>query len=147
MRVWLDELLEEHRALARETASLEKRVWTTRMRAQAARDWAAAVRAASPRDRRSEAQWRGGPVTWFTIDGELAGRHVRARWSHGRLDCDERLLTQAQLLVDLGTVFVNHDPPASVDATLTGAPPAVMLTLARACDRVDGVDFSPAPGH
>jgi hypothetical protein len=51
------------------------------------------------------------------------------------------LLTHARLLADLGTVFVNDDPPATVRATLEGPPAAVMLTLAAACDHVTCVDF------
>ncbi len=62
----------------------------------------------------------------------------------GRLTGDDRLLTHAQLLVDLGTVFVNDDPPAAVEATLTGEPAAVMLTLAHACDVVTSVDADPS---
>jgi hypothetical protein len=145
MQARLEKLLDQHRSLTEETASARRRAWETRMRARAVRDWAAAVRSGSGRRHNSE-QWRDGAVTWFTVEGELANRPVRARWSHGHLECDERLLTQAQLLVELGTVFVNHDPPASVEATLTGPPPAVMLTLARACDRVERVDFTPPGG-
>ena len=82
-------------------------------------------------------------VSWFSIRGELGGRPVSALWDAGRLTCDPSLLTQAQLLVDLGTVFTSKDPPANVEATLTGAAAAIMLTLARSCDRVFGVEFDP----
>ncbi len=50
----------------------------------------------------------------------------------------------AQLLADLRTLFVNDDPPARVEATLTGTPAAVMLTLARACDTVTSVESETA---
>ena len=84
------------------------------------------------------------PVRSFTLEGELGGYPVRVRWDHGRLTGDPRLITHAQLLADLGTVFVNNHPPARVEATLTGEPAAVMLTLARACDRVTSVESEPA---
>src|SRR5438445_317375 len=71
----------------------------------------------------------------------LGGIPVWAYWERGRLSGDPRLLTQARLLVDMGTVFVNDDPPARVAATLEGPPPAIMLTLAQACDHVKNVDF------
>ena len=84
------------------------------------------------------------PVRAFTLEGTLAGRVVLARWHNGRLTGDDRLLTHAQLLADMGTVFVNEIPPARVHATLTGEPAAVMLTLARACDTVTSVESEPA---
>ena len=83
------------------------------------------------------------PVRRFSLEGELGGRRVQACWDNGRLTGDARLLTHAQLLADLGTVFVNDDPPARVEATLIGEPAAVMLTLARACDVVTSVESEP----
>jgi hypothetical protein len=83
-------------------------------------------------------------VRSFTLEGQLGDHSVQASWDDGRLTGDARLLTHAQLLADLGTVFVNANPPARVEATLTGEPAAVMLTLARACDTVTRVESEPA---
>jgi hypothetical protein len=81
-------------------------------------------------------------VRWFSVTGVLNERVVWARWARGRLRCHPELMTHARLLVELGTVFANANPPAAVEATVTGDPASVMLTLAQACDRVISVDFS-----
>jgi hypothetical protein len=149
LRRWTDSLVSRSTRLVAEidsvlarTADVHRRAWETRLRARAVRDWSEALRGrAGPS---SPAGALGAPVRWFTLTGELGQHPVRAEWLHGRLSvCDPRLLTQAQLLVELGTMFVNDDPPAEVTATLTGPPAAVMLTLARACDTVFSVDFEP----
>ena len=129
-------------ALTSRTAALKQESWEVRLRATAARDWAAAVRMA--RQAPTAHVQVDAPVRWFTVEGQLGGHPVRAFWDKGRLTGDARLLTQAQLLTDLGTVFVNDDPPARVEATLTGTPAAVMLTLARACDMVTSVESETA---
>lgn len=129
-------------ALTTRTAAVKKEAWEVRLRAKAARDWAAAVRMAR---RAPTAPVRAdAPVRSFTVEGLLADRAVQAHWNNGRLTGDDRLLTHAQLLVDMGTVFVNDDLAARVHATLTGEPAAVMLTLARACDTVTSVESEPA---
>src|SRR5437764_10906435 len=141
-RARTDELRAHTSALTSRTEAVKREAWEVRLRAKAARDWAAAVRMArhAPRAHvRDDA-----PVRSFTLEGELGGYPVRVRWDHGRLTGDPRLITHAQLLADLGTVFVNNHPPARVEATLTGEPAAVMLTLARACDRVTSVESEPA---
>jgi hypothetical protein len=76
-----------------------------------------------------------GP-TQFTVEGVVDGRPVSARWSDGRLHCDEPLRERALFLVDLGEELVYTDPPRRFAATLTGRPVAIALTLLRACDRV-----------
>jgi len=81
-------------------------------------------------------------VRWFSLAGVIGEQEVWAEWSSGRLRCHPALMTQARLLVELGTVFEHAEPRARVEATITGAPAAVMLTLASACDRVMGVDYS-----
>jgi hypothetical protein len=145
-------VLQQSQALRERTAELENRVktvgsrnaevrqhaWETRLRSRAIRDWAQAVRSTP----HGAHHWLDDhPVRWFSVDGHLAGQPVWARWSNGVLRCDPRLRTQAQLVVDLGTVFVNDEPAARVEATLTGPPAAVMLTLAQACDVVTSIDF------
>ena len=128
-------------ALTSRTQAVKQEAWEVRLRAKAARDWAAAVRMARQAPR---AHVRvDAPVRSFTLEGRLAGRPVQARWDNGRLTGDARLITHAQLLADLHTVFVNANPPARVEATLTGEPAAVMLTLARACDTVTSVESDP----
>src|SRR5947209_3672071 len=128
--------------LAARTEAVKQEAWEMRLRAKAARDWAEAVRMARQAPR---AHVRvDAPVRSFTLEGELGGHSVQACWHNGRLTGDARLLTHAQLLADLGTVFVNANPPARVEATLTGEPAAVMLTLARACDMVTSVESEPA---
>jgi hypothetical protein len=129
-------------ALTSRTEAVKQEAWEVRLRAKAARDWAAAVRMAR-RAPRAHVQV-DAPVRWFALEGQLGGRPVEACWDNGRLTGDARLLTHAQLLADLGTVFVNANPPARVEATLTGAPAAVMLTLARACDMVTSIESEPA---
>ena len=127
--------------LTSRTLAVKQEAWEVRLRAKAARDWAAAVRMARQAPKahvRDDA-----PVRSFTLEGQLGGHSVHASWDNGRLTGDARLLTHAQLLADLGTVFVNANPPARVEATLTGEPAAVMLTLARACDTVTSVESEP----
>ncbi|TMK83597.1 MAG: hypothetical protein E6G57_15750 [Actinobacteria bacterium] len=129
-------------ALTSRTAAVKQEAWEVRLRAKAARDWAAAVRMAR---QAPKAHARiDAPVHSFTLEGHLGGRSVWACWDSGRLTGDARLITHAQLLADLGTVFINANPPARVEATLTGEPAAVMLTLARACDTVTSVESEPA---
>lgn len=129
-------------ALLSQNEAIKHKAWKTRLRASAARDWAVALRMARPS--RVSQPALDAPVRSFTVEGELAGRPVGAKWRHGIVTGDDRLLTQAQLLVDLGAVFENADPPARVEATLTGEPAAVMLTLAHACDLVTSVESEPA---
>jgi len=129
-------------ALTSRTAAVKQEAWEVRLRSKAARDWAAAVRMAR---RAPRAHVRvDAPVRSFTLEGQLGGRSVQACWENGRLTGDARLITHAQLLADLGTVFINVNPLARVEATLTGEPAAVMLTLARACDTVTSVESEPA---
>jgi hypothetical protein len=150
LRRWTASLVSRSTRLAVEiddvmsrSADAQRRAWETRMRARAMRDWSEALRGGP--DPRSAGRTIGTPVRSFSVSGELGQHPVVAEWSDGRLSaCDPRLLTQAQLLVELGTVFVNEEPPAQVAATLTGPPAAVMMTLARACDIVFSVDFEAA---
>jgi len=129
-------------ALLSKSEAIKHEAWKTRLRASAARDWAVALRMAKPA--RAPRAPLDALVRSFTVHGELAGRPVQAEWRGGALTGDDRLLTHAQLLVDLGAVFANADPPARVEATLTGEPAAVMLTLAHACDVVASVESEPA---
>ncbi|HMC52145.1 MAG TPA: hypothetical protein VKI64_05235 [Acidimicrobiales bacterium] len=123
--------------LGEKVGQLKETVRAARRRNCALRDWSGAIRATLPGP-----QWTAGAtVRWMRVEGELDGRDVWAQWEGGRLSGDPRLLTHARLLVDLGTVFVNHDPAARVRATLEGPPAAIMLTVAHACDHVTSVDF------
>src|SRR3954470_15281617 len=116
------ELKATNSVLTSRTAAVKQEAWEVRLRAKAARDWAAAVRMAR---RAPRAHVRvDAPVRSFTVEGVLGGRPVRVHWEQGRLSGDGRLLTHAQLLADLGTVFVNDHPRARVEATLTGEPAA-----------------------
>ena len=115
----------------------QEKAWAGKLRSRALRDWSRAIRA----DRPSLVLSSDTTVRWIEVVGKLGGRPVWARWEGGRLFGDSRLLTHARLLVDLGTVFKNETPRALVRATLAGPPPAVMLTLAHACDHVTSVDF------
>src|SRR5438270_12824534 len=86
-------------ALTSRTAAVKQEAWEVRLRAKAARDWAAAVRMAR---RAPRAHVRvDAPVRSFALHGFLAGHAVHARWDNGRLTGDDLLLTHAQLLVDL----------------------------------------------
>ncbi|MBV8295917.1 MAG: hypothetical protein JO085_03700 [Acidimicrobiia bacterium] len=118
---------------------VRQQAWEHRLRSKAIRDQSAALK-----ERFDDGVLGATPddgVPWFSLAGVLGDRNVWARWAHGSLRCHPDLMTQARLLVELGTVFEHHDPPARVEATVTGAPAAVMMTLARACDRVVVVDF------
>jgi hypothetical protein len=138
------ELQKSLRAVSARTQQLTEAAWEARLRAQAARDWAQTVR----RDRHRRPTWLDPhPVQWFSLEGELGEEWVWARWRNGVLTCADRLRTQATLAVDLGTVFVNDDPPARVPATLSGPPAAVMLTLAQVCDKVTGIDYELVEGR
>jgi hypothetical protein len=119
---------------ARETA------WAVRLRSRAIRDQHAALRTRF--DEGLTARRRDTSGKGFALTGALGDRPVWAHWWGGRLRCHPSLMTQARLLVEMGTVFVHADPPAWVEATVTGDPAAVMLTLARACDHVVSVNFS-----
>jgi hypothetical protein len=136
------ELANTTSALRSQNQAIKHEAWKARLRAGAARDWAVALRMAKPA--RATNARPGAPVRSFSVQGELAGRPVQAEWHTGCLTGDDRLLTHAQLLVDMGATFVNADPPAHVKATLTGEPAAVMLTLAHACDVVTSVESEPA---
>ena len=136
------ELADATSALRSQNQAIKHEAWKARLRAGAARDWAVALRMAKPA--RPPHAPLDALVRSFTVQGELAGRPVQAEWRNGCLTGDVRLLTHAQLLVDLGAVFANADPPARVEATLTGEPAAVMLTVAHACDVVTSVESEPA---
>jgi hypothetical protein len=118
-----------------------QQAWTLRLRSKATRDYAAALRERFDEGLHPSPIPLDQGVMWFELSGILAEKPVWARWSGGRLRCHDDLMTQARLLVELGTVFESTDPPVRVEATVTGHPAAVMMTLARACDRVITVDF------
>jgi hypothetical protein len=77
----------------------------------------------------------------FSVEGMVDGERVSARFAHGLLDCDEPLRDRALFLVDFGEELVYADPPRRFEATLSGRPVAVALTLLRACDRVMAFEF------
>jgi hypothetical protein len=77
----------------------------------------------------------------FRLEGWLGDRPVNASFEDGKLSLDDRLATQAMLLVDLGETFVTADGDQPIGATLDGPPQAVFLTLIRACERVTGASF------
>src|SRR4051794_34087218 len=133
--------LAERLCVTRAEALLRRReAWQLRVRSKAVRDQSAALR--EPFDDGRVAGTKDDAVQWFSLRGVLGDSSVWAQWANGRLQCHPDLMTQARLIVELGTVFQHADPPARVVATVTGDPAAVMLTLARACDRVTTVDFA-----
>ena len=77
----------------------------------------------------------------FTVEGVVDGQAVAAHLADGLLDCDELLRDRALFLVDLGEELIYADPPRRFEATLSGRPVAVALTLLRACDRVVAFEF------
>jgi hypothetical protein len=88
----------------------------------------------------------GAPTTprellGFTVEGTVDGQQVAARFANGLLNCDELLRDRALFLVDLGEELIYADPPRRFEATLSGRPVAVALTLLRACDRVVAFEF------
>jgi hypothetical protein len=77
----------------------------------------------------------------FAVEGVVDGQPVSAHLTNGLLDCDELLRDRALFLVDLGEELIYADPPRRFEATLSGRPVAVALTLLRACDRVVAFEF------
>ena len=80
-----------------------------------------------------------GALDAFQVEGLLDGQPVAAGWAWGRLACDPVLRARAELLVDLGEVFFDHEGRPRYQASLDGPALAVALTLVRACDRVTGL--------
>jgi hypothetical protein len=65
---------------------------------------------------------------------------VRAVWADGQLCCDRLLEGRARLLVELGAEFGRQEAPPHYQASLQAPPPAVLLTLIRACDRATVIE-------
>jgi len=82
-----------------------------------------------------------GPLGWFALEGVLDDRVVRAVWADGQLCCDRLLEARARLLVDLGAEFGSREAPPRYQASLQAPPPAVLLTLIRACDRATVIQY------
>jgi len=77
------------------------------MRSSTIRDHSAALR--SHFDEGILDAMRDDLVGWFSLRGTLGESHVWAAWTAGRLRCHPSLMTQARLLVKLGTVFEHAD--------------------------------------
>ncbi|HZU78679.1 MAG TPA: hypothetical protein VE991_02085 [Acidimicrobiales bacterium] len=80
---------------------------------------------------------------FFALHGSIGGRRVRASWCRGHLVASEELRAMGDVLVAMGEQFTTEDHRHHVAADLTRALPA-MLTLLRACERVQDVRFGPA---
>jgi hypothetical protein len=75
----------------------------------------------------------------FSLDGIVDGCSVHAEWREHRLVADPLLLERAELLVELQEEFLPGEPGAFT-ASLTGPPVVALVTLVRACDRVQAVE-------
>jgi hypothetical protein len=89
---------------------------------------------------------RSPPLRSFFLEGVVEHRAVHAEWRDGGLVADPLLLERAELLVSLGEQFgaPNTGP---YTASLCGLPIVALLTLMRACDRVQTVDVVAGPGR
>lgn len=85
-----------------------------------------------------------GSPRYFVLRGGLDDERVRAVWSRGGLVVSESLRRRGELLVSMGEEFEDPDRGVVVRAALDDSLPA-MLTLLRACDRVESVVFGPLP--
>ncbi len=105
------------------------------------------IEAGAIRRRQADAPPKPGRrVTAFSLDGTIEDCPVHAEWRGDRLIADPLLLERAELLVGLGERFLAGEPGAFV-ACLTGSPIVALLTLMRACDRVQAIDLAaPTPG-
>src|SRR5438270_12780991 len=83
-------------ALTSRTAAVKQEAWEVRLRAKAARDWAAAVRMARQAPKTHVRV--DPPAQSFTLEEKPGGRAVRARWDKGRLTGGARLLPHPQPL-------------------------------------------------
>jgi hypothetical protein len=94
---------------------------------------------------RSEA----GATAWpryFVVHGSLDGSRVRASWFRGSLQATSLLRSRAELLVAMGESFrVDNEHGPVVVAALDDSL-AAMLTIVRACDRIDAVSLGPLVG-
>lgn len=84
---------------------------------------------------------RARELVGFSVEGVVNGERVAAHLHNGQLECDESLRDRALFLVDLGEELIYSNPPRRFNATLTGRPVAVALTLLRSCDRVIALEF------
>jgi hypothetical protein len=131
-------VLQDRRQLAiRRAKVLSSTAFLLRAAAEAHRQRYWTDRAARRRDESSP----GRELLGFTVEGVVDGQRVSARLADGLLDCDELLRDRALFLVDLREELVYADPPRRFEATLSGRPVAVALTLLRACDRVVAFEF------
>jgi hypothetical protein len=87
-----------------------------------------------------------GPLGWSALEGVLDDQVVRAVWTDGQLCCDRLLEARARLLVDLGAGFGREEGPPRYQASLQAPPPAVLLTLIRACDRATVIQYDLGAG-
>jgi hypothetical protein len=96
---------------------------------------------------RSEAG--AGATVWpryFVVHGSLDGSRVRASWFRGSLQATSLLRSRAELLVAMGESFrVDNEHGPVVVAALDDSL-AAMLTIVRACDRIDAVSLGPLVG-
>ncbi len=121
-------LVAQARASAAKAAALRRDAAGLRAEARDAR---------SCRPRRSSAPLQ--PLECFSLQGVIEQRVVHAEWRDDRLVADPLLLERAHLLVGLGEEFLSPNAGPFV-ASLTGLPIVALLTLMRACDRVQIVD-------
>lgn len=81
---------------------------------------------------------------YFVVRGGLDGEPVRAVWTRRGLLASRTLQRRGELLVSMGERFEAPERGAVVAADL-GQPLPALLTLLRACDRVENVVFGPLP--
>ena len=85
------------------------------------------------------------PLGWFAVEGLVAGEPVWALWDHGCLTGDHLLLDQASKLVDSQTSLAVGPGRQAVQASLSGASVAVLVTLLRALDVTHQLTVAPEP--
>jgi len=78
----------------------------------------------------------------FSVEGTIDGEQVQAVYGDGLLFADTALFNRARIVVALGDRF--EQGPVQLEASLTGPPEAVLLTLIRACDAPTMVEIEAA---
>lgn len=80
----------------------------------------------------------------FSVTGTVDSFPVHAFWHRGQLSLSPLLWRRAELIVALGDEFHDDERERSVSADLTEPLPA-LLTLMRACDRVQRISLDHPP--
>ena len=77
----------------------------------------------------------------FRLEGRIDGHRVQGSWTPRGVAASDDLLRRAQVVVALGDTFGGFDG-GTLQAALDRGPTQALLTLMRACDRVESVSVT-----